>query len=135
MNDSIKDDEANVQSRDTEPWQSQFQFPLYKLFLVMAVYAISFAAYGSSETWQIGIAVWVGTAWSGWILAVRTRKDLLNTAIVVAGSVVGIIFAEMLTPPHTGFINGLATLIVSVVGGAALFAGSARITVKREDIS
>jgi hypothetical protein len=133
MNDSIKDGESNVQSRETEPWQTRFQFPLYKLFLVMGAYAMSFALYGSNEASQIIVASWVGTAWGAWILAVRTRSDLLRSLIAAIGASVG---GFMAVPAIVGHVNDPWLVIFAAVVptlGAFVFAGTSRIVIKREE--
>jgi hypothetical protein len=130
MQDSIKDDEADVQSG--EPWQARFQFPLYKLFLVMAAYAVSFAVFGSHEKWQIVIASWVGTAVGGWILAARTSTELLRSLIALVGALVGGYISEPISSDGAS-PDLIIWPIVGALLGSLLFAGTGRIAIKRKD--
>ena len=138
MYESIRHGETNVYSH--EPWQTLFQIPLYKLFLVMAAYAVSFAMFGSNEIWRVVVATWFGTAVGAWILAVRSRADLVRSAIAAGGCLVGIVSAVELTPVEVYIAQFTLTvghdimpIVFGAVGGAFLFAWTSRIVVKREN--
>jgi hypothetical protein len=136
-NASIKENEAKVQSHGGDagpaPSATPFQFPLYKLFLVMAAYAVSFSAFGRGEDGSIIVATWFGTAVAAWVLAVKSKLDLLRTVIVSAGAFLGILVADLLagpvlSPRALNFHLGLC--VCGAVSGAFLFAWTSRITRK-----
>lgn len=129
QSNSIKDDETTVQPRAGEARPARWQFVAYKLFLVIAAYAVSFAAFGSLKHWGIFIALWVGTAIFAWILAVRTGTDFIRSLLATAGALIG---GSTCMPiagngSETEARDTLARLILGAVVGAFLFAGVGRI--------
>ncbi len=52
----------------------RFQYPLYKVFLIMAVYALAFGAFSFMGATRIVVGAMIGTAGSGVILAIQDRK-------------------------------------------------------------
>jgi hypothetical protein len=82
----------------------RFQFPLYKLFLIIAVYAAAFAAWSHLGTIGFVLAVAVGTPCSLLVIAIRDRKIALSAAIVAVGALVGAFFADVLFVPPV--LNG-----------------------------
>jgi hypothetical protein len=122
---SIEDEEAGVQPRDSADWRTRFQFPLYKLFLVTAAYAMSFAAFGSIKGWGIFIATWIGTSVSVWVLAVRTRVEVLRSMIATIGALFGYYVLKPVTFTFDAFGPDPDTLVWSIfdaVLGSLLFA-------------
>jgi hypothetical protein len=107
--------------------------PFHKVILVGMVYALTVPAFPelSFEGNLYGFVI--GTGLSMIILVVRTRKDLLEASIVVAGSLVGAgwgyIFAEFFAwPSDTWFREptlGDFTWVFVAVVGAALVGGLA----------
>jgi hypothetical protein len=121
----------------------RFQFPLYKLFLVTAAYAMAFAAFGSAPVVGVLVATWVGTAVAVWILAVKTRMDLLRSAVAALGSAFGIFYAwELNALPLLGaggaslaerLFKAILPSALAAIFGAILFAATGRIIRKWRD--
>jgi hypothetical protein len=66
--------------------KSRFQFPLYKLFWVTAIYALCFGLLSRFGPAGVEVAVLVGSSGSIFVLAVSARRELLVILIVVAGT-------------------------------------------------
>ena len=112
----------------------RFQFPLYKMFLITAAYAVAFSAFSRLGAVGAIIATFVGTLLSLVILAVRSKKDILAGGIAAIGSSVGIFFASLLAPvglrlrPY-GPVDGLqdwAILSAGAILGAILFSWASK---------
>lgn len=76
----------------------RFQYPLYKLFLVAAVYAVAFKANMRFETEGIVVAAVTGTAGSLLVLAIRSGDDIGLVIHTSAGCLLGIVFGLFFVP-------------------------------------
>jgi hypothetical protein len=77
----------------------RFQFPLYKLFFVLAVYAVAFGAFSYLGNVGIIIATLIGTTGGLMVIVIRDRKAILSAVIVAGGSLIGAFFATSLFVP------------------------------------
>jgi hypothetical protein len=76
-----------------------FQIPLYKLFLIVAVYAAAFGALSHFGSIGITIAAVIGTAGSLLVIAIHDRKAILSSVIVAFGSLSGAFFTFIFMMP------------------------------------
>lgn len=77
----------------------RFQFPLYKLFLIVVVYATALGGFSHLGSVGIMFAAVVGTAGSLMVIAIRDWKGILSSAIVAVGSLIGAFFANLFFVP------------------------------------
>ena len=102
-----------------------FQFPLYKLFLVVAVYAAALGAFSHLGSVGIMFAALVGTAGSLLVIAIRDWRGFVSSAIVAVGSLVGGLFAEFFVAaarvsPYTikdGALDCVVMAVGAILGG------------------
>lgn len=76
----------------------RFQFPLYKLFIVVAIYALALGAFLRSGSMGIIMAVVLGTSASLTILAIQEKKQIKSAVIVAAGSLAGAMYSGLFFP-------------------------------------
>ncbi len=110
----------------------RFQFPLYKLFIITAVYAMAFGALSHLGIGGIIAAVIIGTAGSLIVLAVHGKKEILSGVIVAVGSLIGVFFAGFLLPMTIhrytigDFARDSSILAVGAILGGLLFSWSSK---------
>lgn len=103
----------------------RLQFPFYKLFLIVAAFAVAFRI--NAETGWLGviIAIVTGTAASGVIIGTRNFDDVVKLVYVTFGAGVGWFFSGAgsirIRPPTFGEeIRAFAVQAVAVFIGALL---------------
>jgi hypothetical protein len=112
----------------------RFQFPLYKLFLILAVWAAALGALVRFGIMGIAIAALLGAECSLLIIAIRDRKALVSAFIVATGSMIGVIFASGLLPAPisssrhdaTDYIGELVIVSVGAVIGGVFFSWASK---------
>jgi hypothetical protein len=96
------------------------QFPLHKLFLMMAAYAVALGAFARLGLPGIVVAALVGTAASALIVVFR-KKDIVSVVEVAVGALYGAFLGLSFLSPWmfhhrlTGDIAGVA--IGAILGG------------------
>jgi putative flippase GtrA len=106
---------------------TRFQFPLYKMFLVVAGYALAFGACSGLGTIGIAISVVVGTAVAGIILLIRNKEQMLSLLIFTGGSVIGAFLTCAFVPMYrtyyhlVDYLPHLCIIAVGAVVGGLLF--------------
>jgi len=116
------------------------QFPLYKLFLMMAAYSAALGPLAYMGTYGVVLAAVIGTSASAFILVFRA-KDLVPVIIASLGTLVGAIFGFMVAGAKwtTGHDTSTFTEVVieetvpvAITGliGALIFSYSSQYTTK-----
>jgi hypothetical protein len=104
---------------------ARFQVPLYKLFLIIAVYAAAFGALSYLGSIGFIIAAIVGTTSGLLVILIRDRNSVLSGTIVAAGSLTGAVLADVLIVPPIvigytvadGFRDWVIMSVGTVLGG------------------
>jgi hypothetical protein len=111
-----------------------FQLPLYKLFLIIAVYAAAFGAWSHLGGIGFILAAIIGTIGSLLVIAIRDRKSALASAIVAVGGLLGTLLANVVFVPSilgpysaaAGFRDWAIMAGGAVLGGVLLSWASKR---------
>lgn len=74
------------------------QFPLYKLFLIVAAYAAALGAFVHLGVVGFVIAVLVGTA-AGWLIVLFRKQQTVPVVVVAVCALVGAFFGFMFLSP------------------------------------
>jgi hypothetical protein len=110
----------------------RFQFPLYKLFIITAVYAMAFGAHSHLGIGGIIAAAVIGTAGSLIVLAIHDKKGIVSGVIVAVGSLIGVFFAGLLLPATMNrytigdYARDCSILAVGAIFGGLLFSWSSK---------
>jgi hypothetical protein len=111
----------------------RLQYPLHKLFLILAAYAAALGVTSYLGDTGIAIGLGIATAAGALILAVRGRKDVLAVVVAASGSVIGALLAYVvLCPPAllryttTDAVREGVTMEIGAIAGGVLFSWGAR---------
>jgi hypothetical protein len=110
----------------------RFQFPVYKMFLIVAAYAVAFRMSVGMGIFGAVLALWVGTAGSLLIVAIRSKKDVLVAIRGGLGGMIGWCFGLMLTPMYMRFTvqNQITVTVIQsacVLVGVLLLSGASKL--------
>ncbi|NLS91122.1 MAG: hypothetical protein GXX96_02940 [Planctomycetaceae bacterium] len=106
----------------------RLQVPLYKLFVIVAVWAGALGAFSYQGTSGLIIAALLGTVGTLLVMAIHGRREYLSSVIVAIGSVIGAFFAlVLLVPPvvnrygSTDALRDWMLMSVGAIVGGVLF--------------
>lgn len=108
--------------------------PLSRPFVIVAIYAVAFAASSYLGIIGIVIAVVVGTTGSVTVMVIRDKQDILAAFIVAAGSLIGATFAGVLGIPVirlrpysvANCVQDCVVLAVGAILGGLLFSWASK---------